>query len=109
MNAYRTPDERFEDLPEFDFAPNYLDQDGLRLHYLDEGSGAPILLLHGEPTWSFLYRKLIPTLRRAPAAVSRRTTSGSAGRTSRPTDSGTRTTGTTRRSSAWSVPSICAT
>ena len=69
MNAYRTPDERFEDLPEFDFAPNYLDQDGLRLHYLDEGSGAPILLLHGEPTWSFLYRKLIPTLRRGSRCI----------------------------------------
>ena len=62
MNAYRTPDERFEGLPGFDFAPNYLEQDGLRMHYLDEGSGSPILLLHGEPTWSFLYRKLIPIL-----------------------------------------------
>ena len=63
MNAYRTPDERFEGLPGFDFAPNYVEQDGLRMHYLDEGSGPPILLLHGEPTWSFLYRKLIPILR----------------------------------------------
>jgi len=62
VNAYRTPDERFEGLPGFDFAPNYLEQNGLRLHYLDEGSGSPILLLHGEPTWSFLYRKLIPIL-----------------------------------------------
>jgi len=63
VNAYRTPDERFEGLPGFDFAPNYVEQDGLRMHYLDEGSGPPILLLHGEPTWSFLYRKLIPILR----------------------------------------------
>ena len=63
MNAYRTPDERFEGLPGFDFASNYVEQDGLRMHYLDEGSGPPILLLHGEPTWSFLYRKLIPILR----------------------------------------------
>jgi haloalkane dehalogenase len=62
MNAYRTPDERFAGLPGFEFAPNYLDQDGLRMHYLDEGEGPPVLLLHGEPTWSFLYRKLIPPL-----------------------------------------------
>lgn len=62
MDAYRTPDERFEGLPEFGFAPSYLDQDGLRMHYVDEGAGAPLLLLHGEPTWAFLYRKLIPPL-----------------------------------------------
>jgi haloalkane dehalogenase len=62
VNAYRTPDERFAGLPGFEFAPNYLDQDGLRMHYLDEGEGPPVLLLHGEPTWSFLYRKLIPPL-----------------------------------------------
>lgn len=62
MEAYRTPDERFEGLPDFPFAPNYVEQDGLRLHYLDEGEGDPVLLLHGEPTWSFLYRKLIPPL-----------------------------------------------
>jgi haloalkane dehalogenase len=62
VNAYRTPDERFAGLPGFEFAPSYLDQDGLRMHYLDEGEGPPVLLLHGEPTWSFLYRKLIPPL-----------------------------------------------
>ena len=62
MDAYRTPDELFEGLPEYGFAPNYLDQDGLRMHYLDEGAGDPLLLLHGEPTWAFLYRKLIPPL-----------------------------------------------
>jgi len=62
VDAYRTPDERFERLPAFTFAPHYVEQDGLRLHYVDEGAGEPILLLHGEPTWSFLYRKLIPTL-----------------------------------------------
>jgi haloalkane dehalogenase len=60
--AYRTPDERFEGLPGWTFAPRYVEQDGLRLHYVDEGAGAPILLLHGEPTWGFLYRKLIPRL-----------------------------------------------
>ncbi|MDX6475810.1 MAG: haloalkane dehalogenase [Gaiellaceae bacterium] len=64
MGVYRTPDSRFERLPDFDFEPHYLDQDGLRMHYLDEGEGNPVLLLHGEPTWSFLYRKLIPPLAR---------------------------------------------
>jgi haloalkane dehalogenase len=62
VDAYRTPDERFEGLPGFPFEPHYLEQDGLRLHYLDEGSGPPVLLLHGEPTWSYLYRKVIPEL-----------------------------------------------
>src|SRR5438445_4227202 len=62
MGVYRTPDNRFDRLPGFDFRPNYLDQDGLRMHYLDEGEGDPVLLLHGEPTWSYLYRKVIPQL-----------------------------------------------
>jgi haloalkane dehalogenase len=62
VDVFRTPDERFAGLPGFDFEPHYLEQDGLRMHYLDEGAGAPVLLLHGEPTWSFLYRKLIPEL-----------------------------------------------
>jgi haloalkane dehalogenase len=67
MGIYRTPENRFDRLPGFDFQPNYLDQDGLRMHYLDEGEGDPVLLLHGEPTWCFLYRKMIPPL----AAVAR--------------------------------------
>lgn len=69
MEIVRTPEERFTDLPDYPFEPNYVDvddQDGgtLRVHYLDEGpsDGAPILLMHGEPSWSFLYRKMIPTL-----------------------------------------------
>jgi haloalkane dehalogenase len=62
MSIYRTPEERFDALPGFPFEPNYLDQDGLRMHYLDEGAGDPVLCLHGEPTWSFLYRKMIPAL-----------------------------------------------
>jgi len=62
MDAYRTPDDRFDALPGFDFAPRYLDQDGLRMHYVDEGEGQPVLLLHGEPTWAYLYRKTIPPL-----------------------------------------------
>ncbi len=61
-DVFRTPDERFAGLPDFAFAPHYLEQDGLRMHYLDEGDGDPVLCLHGEPTWSFLYRKLIPAL-----------------------------------------------
>ena len=62
MEAYRTPDERFVDLPGFPFAPRYLAQDGLRMHYVEEGTGEPVLLLHGEPSWAFLYRKLITPL-----------------------------------------------
>jgi haloalkane dehalogenase len=60
LQTYRTPDERFAGLPGYDFEPRYIQQDGLRMHRVDEGSGSPILLLHGEPTWSYLYRKMIP-------------------------------------------------
>lgn len=62
MDAYRTPDEQFHELPGYDFAPRYLEQDGLRMHFVEEGSGDPILLLHGEPSWAFLYRRMIPPL-----------------------------------------------
>jgi haloalkane dehalogenase len=62
MDAYRTPDEHFEGLPGWNFEPRYVEQDGLRMHYVDEGSGDTVLLLHGEPTWGFLYRKMIPRL-----------------------------------------------
>ena len=67
MDVYRTPEDRFERLVDWPFAPRYLEQDGLRMHFVDEGSGEPLLLLHGEPTWGFLYRRLIPPL----AAVGR--------------------------------------
>jgi haloalkane dehalogenase len=60
--VFRTPEERFAGLPDFDFEPRYLEVDGLRLAYLDEGSGSPILLIHGEPAWSFVWRKVIPPL-----------------------------------------------
>jgi haloalkane dehalogenase len=63
VSIYRTPDERFARLPGYDFDPHYLDVDGLRMHYVDEGDGDPVLLLHGEPTWAFLYRKVIGELR----------------------------------------------
>ncbi|MFN2469802.1 MAG: haloalkane dehalogenase [Gaiellaceae bacterium] len=62
MELYRTPDERFAGLPGYPWQPRYSDQDGLRVHYLDEGAGDPVVLLHGEPTWSYLYRKLVPAL-----------------------------------------------
>ena len=62
IDAYRTSDERFENLPGYPFAPSYTEQDGLRMHYIDEGEGDPVLLLHGEPTWAFLYRKVIAEL-----------------------------------------------
>jgi len=67
MQSLRTPDERFRGLPGYPFAPRYReipagDGDALRLHYLDEGprDGRVLLCLHGEPSWSFLYRKMIP-------------------------------------------------
>ena len=69
MDVYRTPDQRFAGLPGYAFEPRYLDQTGLRMHYVDEGSGAPVLLLHGEPTWAFLYRKMIPPLSRVARVV----------------------------------------
>ena len=61
----RTPENRFENLEDYDFQSKYMDvEEGLRLHYLDEGNESKpiILLLHGEPSWSYLYRKMIPTL-----------------------------------------------
>ena len=69
MDAYRTPDERFDGLPGYAFEPHYVEQDGLRLHYVDEGSGPPVLLLHGEPTWSYLYRKVVPQLTATTRAI----------------------------------------
>lgn len=64
MKSLRTPDARFDNLPGYDFAPNYVDIAGLRMHYVDEGpsDGAIVLLLHGEPSWSYLYRHMIPPL-----------------------------------------------
>jgi haloalkane dehalogenase len=69
VSVYRTPPERFEGLPDFPFTPHFVDQDGLRMHYLDEGTGDPVLCLHGEPTWSYLYRKMIPGLAAAARVV----------------------------------------
>jgi haloalkane dehalogenase len=64
IEAVRTPDDRFRNLPGYGFEPHYLEVDGLRLHYVDEGQaeGPPIVFLHGEPTWSYLYRVTISGL-----------------------------------------------
>lgn len=61
--VYRTPDDRFTGLPDFPFEPHYRElASGLRVHYIDEGprDGRPVLMMHGEPSWCFLYRKMIP-------------------------------------------------
>ena len=62
MQTLRTPDERFASLPGYPFAPHYVEVDGVRIHYVDEGprDAEPILMFHGEPSWSYLYRKMIP-------------------------------------------------
>ncbi len=62
MSVIRTPDERFASLPDFPYSPHYADIKGMRVHYVDEGKGETILCLHGEPSWSFLYRKMIKIL-----------------------------------------------
>lgn len=71
MRALRTPDDRFSDLPDYPFRPHYREvsadgqsRDKLRMHYVDEGpkSASPVLMLHGEPSWSYLYRKMIPVV-----------------------------------------------
>ena len=64
VDFVRTPDDRFADLPDFPYEPRYVEVDGLRMAYVEEGSGAAgtFLLLHGEPTWGYLYRRMIPPL-----------------------------------------------
>src|SRR5437773_309199 len=68
MDVYRTPDDQFKGLPGYDFTPHYCDVPSdattLRVHYLDEGprGAPPVLLMHGEPSWSYLYRKMIRVL-----------------------------------------------
>jgi haloalkane dehalogenase len=61
-SVLRTPDERFANLPGFPYEPKYAEIEGLRMAYVEHGAGDPILLLHGEPTWSYLYRHMIPPL-----------------------------------------------
>ncbi len=64
MKILRTPDRRFKKLPDYPFLPHYITVDGIRIHYIDEGpeNGESILLMHGEPSWSYLYRHIIPLL-----------------------------------------------
>jgi haloalkane dehalogenase len=62
MDVFRTPDERFENLPGYPYEPNYVEVDGLRLHHLDEGSGSTVVCFHGEPSWSYLYRHMLDRL-----------------------------------------------
>jgi len=64
MKVLRTPEDRFDDLPDFGYPPRYADVGGLQLAYVETGpaDGEPVLLLHGEPSWSFLYRKVMPVL-----------------------------------------------
>ncbi|MDX1635021.1 MAG: haloalkane dehalogenase [Marinobacter sp.] len=62
MESVRTPDARFKRMLDYPFEPHYLEVDGLRMHYVDEGpaEAKPVLMLHGEPSWSYLYRHMIP-------------------------------------------------
>jgi len=64
-SVLRTPDERFSNLPGFPYEPRYVEVEGLRMAYVEQGSGDPILMLHGEPTWGYLYRHMIPPLSQA--------------------------------------------
>ena len=68
-SVLRTPEERFADLPGFPYEPKYVEVEGLRMAYVEHGEGDPILLLHGEPTWSYLYRHMIPLLAKAGRAI----------------------------------------
>jgi haloalkane dehalogenase len=68
LEILRTPDHRFEGLPDWPFAPHYVEVDGLRMHAVDEGprgAAETVLLLHGEPSWSYLYRSMIPVCAQA--------------------------------------------
>ncbi len=65
VDVVRTPEDRLEGLPDFPFESRYREIDGLRLAHLDEGEGRPVVFFHGEPTWSFLWRKVIPPVRDA--------------------------------------------
>lgn len=71
MDVLRTPDERFAGLPDFDYEPRYAMVDGLRMHYVEAGpaDGPPVLLLHGEPSWAYLYRTMIPRFAEAGCRV----------------------------------------
>lgn len=61
-SVLRTPEERFTNLPDFPYEPQYVEVEGLRMAYVEQGTGDPILMLHGEPTWGYLYRHMMPLL-----------------------------------------------
>jgi haloalkane dehalogenase len=87
MEIFRTPDERFENLPGYDYAPNYVEAGGLRLHHIDEGEGPTVLCFHGEPSWNYLYRQMLERLRDAGHRVVCPDLAGF-GRSDKPTDRG---------------------
>lgn len=62
MDVFRTPDERFDNLPGYPHEPHYVEVDGLRLHHIDEGEGRTVVCFHGEPDWSYLYRRMLDAL-----------------------------------------------
>jgi haloalkane dehalogenase len=62
MDVFRTPEERFDDLPGYAYEPNYVDAGGLRLHHIDVGEGGTVVCFHGEPSWSYLYRHMLEGL-----------------------------------------------
>src|SRR4030042_1377900 len=64
MKLLRTPDERFKGLPGYPFKPHYAEVEGIRIHYVDKGhhGDETVLMMHGEPSWSYLYRKMIPVV-----------------------------------------------
>ena len=86
-DAIRIPDEALQGLPDFPFQPYYREVQGLRLAHLDEGEGKPVVFLHGEPTWSFLWRKVIPPVRAAGLRCIAPDLAGF-GRSDKPTDIG---------------------
>src|SRR6476661_1923401 len=87
VDAVRTSEDALEGLPDFPFRPSYRDVDGLRLAHVEEGEGAPVLFMHGEPTWSFLWRKVIPPVRQAGFRCIAPDLAGF-GRSAKPTDIG---------------------
>jgi haloalkane dehalogenase len=86
-DVFRTPDEHFDALPGYGFEPHWHEADGLRLHYLDEGGSDPVVCFHGEPTWAYLYRKLVGPLTAAGQRVVCPDYPGF-GRSDKPTDRG---------------------
>jgi len=84
-DTLRTPDDAFADLPDFPYEPRYREVDGLRLAHIDEGEGPPVVMFHGEPTWSFLWRKVLPPVRDAGYRVIAPDLAGF-GRSDKPTD-----------------------